>query len=83
LGPSLYPEIPNTEICCEGITRLLNDLDPTKSQGPDKVPARLLKLMAAEISPSLRLLFSTSLRQGYIPQVWKQAIMTSLFKKGN
>ena len=83
LGPSPYPNIPNIEISCEGITHLLNDLDPTKSHGPDEVPARFLKLMAAEISPSLRLLFSASLHQGSIPQVWKQAIVTPLFKKGD
>jgi len=34
------------------------DLDPTNSYSSNEVPARLLKLMAAEISPSLRLLFS-------------------------
>ena len=83
MGPSPYPDIPNIEICCEGITCLLNDLDPSKSHGPDEVPARLLKSMAAEISPSLKLIFSASLHQGAIPQIWKQAIVTPLFKKGD
>ena len=79
MGPSPYPDIPNIEICCEGITCLLNDLDPSKSHGPDEVPARLPKSMAAEISPSLKLIFSASLHQGAIPQIWKQAIVTPLF----
>ena len=49
----------------------------------DDVPARLLKLLAVEISPCLKLLFSASLHQGIIPQVWKEAIVTALLKKGN
>ena len=57
LGSSPYSDMPNIEICCEGIAYLLSDLDPTKSHGPDEVPARFLKLLVAEISPSLKLLF--------------------------
>jgi len=53
LGPSPYSDIPNIEICCEGITCLLIDLVPTKSHGPDEAPARFLKFLAADISPSL------------------------------
>jgi len=46
LGPSLYSDVPNIGICCEGITRLLSDLDPTKYHSPDEVPARFLKFLA-------------------------------------
>jgi len=73
----------NIEINCQGIACLLNELDPSKSHGPDDVPARLLKLLAVKISPYLKLFSSASLHQGIIPQVWKQAIVTALFKKGN
>ena len=34
MGPSPYPEMSNIEINCEGITCLLNELDPSKSHGP-------------------------------------------------
>ena len=80
MGPSPYPEISNIEINCKSITCLPNELDPSKSHGSDDVLARLL---AVEISPCLKLLFSASLHQGIIPQVWKQAIVKTLFKKGN
>ena len=39
--------------------------------------------MANEISPSLPLAFSASLHQGIVPQDWKQALVTPLYKKGN
>jgi len=51
MGPSPYPEMSNIEINCEGIAHLLNELDPSKSHGPDDVLAGLLKLLAVEISP--------------------------------
>ena len=66
---------------CEDITRLLNELDPSKSHGPDDVLAKLLKLLAVEISPCLKLLFSASLHQGIIPRVWKQAIVTPFLRR--
>ena len=40
MGPSPYPEMCNIGINGEGIARLLNELDPSKSHGPDDVPAR-------------------------------------------
>ena len=69
MGPRPYPEMSNIEINCEGIASLLNELDPSKSHGPDNVPARLLKLLAVEISPCLKLLFSASLHQGIMPRL--------------
>ena len=43
----------------------------------------LLKEMAFELSPSLTLLFNSSLKQGRIPDDWKIASVTPTFKKGN
>jgi len=82
LGPDSYPDICQIEISIDGVNKLLRELDPSKSQGPDKVPARLLKLMANEISSSLSLVFSASLHQGIVPEDWKQAFVTPLYKKG-
>ena len=83
MGPSIYPNIPQIEITTTGITELLRGLDPSKASGPDKIPGKLLKIMASEISPCLLLIFSASLHQGTVPQDRKQALVTPLFKKGN
>jgi len=34
-----------------GIAKLLSELDPTKSSGPDRIPNKLLKTLATEVSP--------------------------------
>ena len=83
MGPSTYPNMSQIEITITGITKLLRELDPSKSPGPDKIPGKLLKLVASEISPCLLLIFSASIHQGIVPQDWKQALITPLFKKGN
>ena len=44
---------------------------------------QVLKEMAEELSPSLALIFSASLQQGKIPQDWRKALITPLFKKGD
>ena len=58
MSPSPYPDITKIEITTAGVKKLLQDLDPSKSHGPDKIPSKLLKLMASEIAPSLSLVFT-------------------------
>ena len=57
-------------------------LNPSKACGPDEVPPHLLKIVASEISPALSFLFQQSFNAGAIPQQWKQALVTPIFKSG-
>ena len=43
---------------------VLHNLDINKAQGPDGIPARLLKETARQIAPSLTVLFNKSLSTG-------------------
>ena len=83
LGPSPYPDLPLFETSIEEVYTLLTQVDPFKATGPDGIPPKLLKEMAFELSPSLTLLFNSSLKQGGIPHDWKIASVTPIFKKGN
>ena len=83
MGDSPYQDISFVEFDLSGIATLLNDLDPTKSSGPDRIPTKLLKVLATEVSPCLQLLFSASLNQYAVPSEWKKALIYPLFKKGN
>ena len=82
MGLSPYPDINEIEITIAGVKKLLLGLDPSKSPGPDKIPGKLLKVMASETAPCLSLVFAASLLQGTVPQDWKLALVTPLFKKG-
>ena len=66
-----------------GVRKLLQELDPHKATGPDNIPANLLKLTAPQIAPLLVLVFTASVIQGKLPDDWKLAYITPIFKKGN
>jgi len=76
---SPYQEIPSIDFNVAGIAKLLSELDPTKSSGPDRIPSKLLKTLATEVSPCLKLLFTASLRQSSLPSDWKKALVCPLF----
>ena len=63
------------------VEALLLSIDPSKAQGPDQIPARLLKECAQEISESLCLLFNKSFHTGIFPQQWKLANIVPILKK--
>jgi hypothetical protein len=47
-----------------GIEKLLKELKPNKAQGPDNIPARILKEMASKIAPILAIIFQKSINSG-------------------
>lgn len=80
---SLYPELPNICVTIGGVAKLLSELNPHKAPGPDKLPARFLKDYANELAPPMALLFQSSLNHGILPDDWKIASVTPIFKKGD
>ena len=78
-----YPSMPDVEVDTAGIARLLSNIDPFKATGPDGLSPKLLKELSTELAPCLTLLFKASLQQGRLPEDWKTALVTPLFKKGS
>ena len=58
-------------------------LKPGTAQGPDKIPARILKDNVDILSFPLSIIFNKSMRSGDVPQDWKLANVTPIFKKGS
>lgn len=69
-------------ISCDGVSKQFGKLNPSKASGPDELPPRLLKTVAEEISPALTLLFQQSINSGVVPDQWRRALVTSIYKKG-
>ena len=63
------------------VTKAIKDLPDTSSCGHDKISAKMLKLCASSISRPLSTLLNNSLCSGIFPDVWKQALVTPVFKK--
>ena len=64
------------------VESLLKQLNTKKSPGHDGIPTRLLKEAAAELAPSLAVLYNLSFQTGDIPQDWKDATVSPIHKKG-
>ena len=61
----------------------LKALDPFKSQGPDQIPSRVLKELSKELSIPLSIIYNKSIENTCIPNDWKKAEVTAIFKKGS
>ena len=65
-----------------GVAKLLTKLNIHKASGPDGLTARVLKECSSEIASVLAYIFNTSLAQGVVPDDWRLANVTPVFKKG-
>ena len=65
------------------VHKILAKLDSNKATGADNIPARILKECFRELSHPLSILFNLSSRLGVVPQKWKRANITPVFKSHN
>jgi len=72
----------NFTVTNEGVLKLLNGLNPAKAAGPDGLPSRVLKLLSNQLAPMLTDIFNLSLKEAVLPEDWKNANVTPIFKKG-
>ena len=69
-GPSPFPSIQSLEIGLNGVTKQLKALNPNKASGPDEIPAKVLHHI-----------FQQSYTSGQLPEAWKTALVTAIYKK--
>ena len=74
--------IDNINITYETVLKKLKKLKINKSPGPDTIHPRVIHEIAESVSTPLAIIFSTSIRNKTLPEEWKQANISSIFKKG-
>ena len=76
-------KMPHIFVEPEGVKKLLSSLNPNKAAGPDRISSRVLKELAYKLYRPLTTLFQNSLNSGLVPNQWKSALVTPIFKKGD
>jgi hypothetical protein len=76
------PTMPDIDVTTKGVATLLRKLNPQKATGPDMISARILKETADQCAPFLATIYRKCLTEGSIPEVWKTANVSAIFKKG-
>ena len=67
----------------KSVEKILKNLQPSKSPGPDGIHPRILKELSGTLATPLTMIFKSSLSTSCIPDIWKTANITPLFKKGD
>ena len=61
---------------------MLEELKVDKSEWPDKMSPRVLKILADVLYKPLTIIFGESIKRGTVPKEWKIAWITVLYKNG-
>ena len=80
LDESPYGEIDRLHISISGVLDQLYKLNPSKAQGPDGIPPCFLNTYADQLAPILHNIFQLSVDSSQVPEAWKNANVTAIFK---
>ena len=67
----------------KGLEKLLANINPSKASGQDNIPNRILKECAIHLAPILKTILQCSLDTGELHKDWRDANISSIFKKGD
>jgi hypothetical protein len=78
--PSLKSTFTFTEICTAEVISVIRNLKTSKSTGIDNIPAKILKVSANIIGPSITKICNISLNSGIFVDEWKMAWVLPIYK---
>ena len=67
---------------CSGVLKQLRNINPHEVTGPDQIPAKFLFEFAEEVAPALTLIYNKSIIESKIPEDWRKAYVTPIYKPG-
>ena len=83
IQPKQVQELDDFVIDSSDVQKALNNLKDKITRTPEGVPPYVIKRIAPAILHFLTFFFNASLKTGFIPSQWKQAIVVPVFKKGD
>ena len=82
-GIDIEEHLEQVEITPEKVKKKLNNLKTSKSPGIDNIHPLLLKECSEELCGIITKLFNQSFLNGSVPEMWRRARVSPLFKKGD
>ena len=73
----------NINFSAEDIVKKIDNIKPGSAAGPDNISAMFLKKFKGPISLPLCLIFEKSMESGLVPEEWRSANITPIFKSGS
>ena len=64
------------------VSNIISSLNQNKSDGPNSIPIKILKLFNKDISYQLAILFNQSFSSGIFPSILKTSKIIPIYKKG-
>ena len=61
---------------------MMRQLKPNSAPGPDGITPRMLQELVDEVAAPLGNIFTKSMEEGLVPEDWRTANVTPIFKKG-
>ena len=83
MPPRLVNSFQFTPIKTEEIEKEIENLNVKKATGPYSIPASLIKIMKNFVLEPLSMIFNISLTSGVVPDKFKLASVSPIFKKGS
>ena len=65
------------------VSNIISSLNQNKSDGPNSIPIKILKLLNKDISDQLAILFNQSFSSGIFPSILKTSNIIPIYKKGS
>ena len=78
-----HKRIDNVTIGYDEIISLIRKINPNKATGFDGISGQMLLLCSECVILSLQIIFTNILSTSICPDMWKLAIVTPIFKKGD
>ena len=73
------PRLSSKNITAKMVSRAIYHLDESKTSGPDRIPAIVLKMHSPELSPVLAKLYNRCLAENVFPSCWKSSTVVPAF----
>ena len=83
IGTSRYPNISAVEIFLQDVYGELARLDLHKTPGPDHIAPIVLRECRHALALPLKIIYTSSLKTGTLPQDWRDAVVRPIYKQGD